>query len=437
MIDDFEEIPGSDEAASRAEKLFQARDVALDALRAALDAPDDIAALKTALDAVSPDVLPTPESDALTRAAESLEAYQAGEIAELTGLRRAFANARRALEARSATPAPSIRPLRDALNDPMPTPILSATGQPGAVLSAGEICVLTGQGGVGKSLLNASLALAFASNASAARRPLPGGIFDGWGGGVVIAAYEDRASILARRLASLTEIWREEASKNIWDESKTFDANPHLAALKGYDPDDIDQGFERLHVADMDGSPLFGPPDGGSYNARPIRLRGWRPLFEGIRRAAEQCGNIRLVIIDPALSAYVGESNAAVPPIREFYGALRRECEELGAGVLLVTHSTKAARKQVDPYDPGMVSGSGAWTDASRGVMTLTRDGDTETLAISKANWGASYIQMPLTRVWAPPTSNGHAAPIGFKAGAPSWTGRSETKNNDAAGYFA
>ena len=51
----------------------------------------------------------------------------------------------------------------------------------------------------------------------------------------------------------------------------------------------------------------------------------------------------RLVVIDPALSAFVGQSNDAAP-VREFLTALAVEAAKPNAGVLLIAHSNKTAR---------------------------------------------------------------------------------------------
>ena len=61
-------------------------------------------------------------------------------------------------------------------------------------------------------------------------------------------------------------------------------------------------------------------------NARPTTLRGWTALW---REAAE--AGARVIILDPALAAYVGEPNAPAP-VREFLAAITREAEQIGAG---------------------------------------------------------------------------------------------------------
>jgi len=82
------------------------------------------------------------------------------------------------------------------------------------------------------------------------------------------------------------------------------------------------------------------------------------------------------VVVDPVLAAFNGD-DTRVSAVRSFLDAVRQEAEPLGAGVLMIAHTTKAARKtQDDGSDPGAVSGSAAWTDAARAALLLSREGD-------------------------------------------------------------
>lgn len=86
-----------------------------------------------------------------------------------------------------------------------PKPILGCAQMGGAVLSAGEICVLSAAGGAGKSTLAASIALSVAAADENAQEPmeLEGGLFHGFGGPVVYATYEDPPSVMKWRLRKL------------------------------------------------------------------------------------------------------------------------------------------------------------------------------------------------------------------------------------------
>ena len=264
-------------------------------------------------------------------------------------------------QARRATPATEIVGNR-------PTRLLSLADHGGALLSVGGVLVLAGEGGVAKTPLAQSVALGVAAQ-SLPFGALHGGLFDGVGGPVLIASYEDCPAVTADRLRKLADTW----------------------------PADATSALDRVHVLEMSGRPLFGPAarsdgDAGFYNARPEPLAGWDDLWNEAGRILA-----RLIVVDPALSAFVGQSNDAAP-VREFLTALAGEAADHGAGVLLIAQSNKAARAErkteYDPFDPGHVGGSGHWTDTARGAMSLTydrREGaapGARILAVSKANYG-------------------------------------------------
>ena len=139
-----------------------------------------------------------------------------------------------------------------------------------------------------------------------------------------------------------------------------------------------------------------------------------------------------LIIIDPAMCAYVGEANNPAA-VSEFLLMLRELARECGCGVILVTHSTKAARgngrKAANPTDPGQVAGSGSWTDRARCAMTLTNGPEgVPMLAVSKANYGPQKIWIPLT-----PTLDQERVPIGFDASSAAWTDIPEPEESGGA----
>jgi len=258
--------------------------------------------------------------------------------------------------ARQATPL-------TAVDTERPQAVLAAKGHSGAVLAAGQICLLSGEGGIAKSALSLSVAIGIAALPDGELGEIAG-LFKGRGGPVLMATFEDPQAETA---------WR----------SRCLAGHLSLTA-----PD-----LERVHVLDLAGRPLFGPTGNRpSYNERPGKLPGWFDLWREARRIRP-----RLVVVDPALCAYVGEANAAAP-VREFLQSVAVEAARLDCGVLLVAHSRKDARSRnqnPDPFDPGQVSGSTAWSDGVRGVLTMTwgeKKGE-RVLAVSKANYGPSRIQ--------------------------------------------
>ena len=258
----------------------------------------------------------------------------------------------------------------------LPKAMLTCTNRSGAVLSEGQICLLSAEGGIGKTALAVSIALAVAmADGIGEKQQLHGQVFDGYGGHVLYATYEDPLPILARMLRVLI---------TTWDSGN----EPRHAEV-----------LDKISLLDLSGWPLFGPDAdrGGSYNSRPGPLPGWTALW---REAAD--AGARLIVLDPALAAYVGEANAPAP-VREFLSAIAQEAGRIGAAVLLLAHSTKAARNmQAEAFDPGVVAGSGAWADGVRGVLTMGWN-DKETgqrvLRVPKANWGPSRISIGLNAI--------------------------------------
>ena len=190
------------------------------------------------------------------------------------------------------------------------------------------------------------------------------------GGPVVLATYEDALPVIRDRALRMVE-------------------RDHLA-----------DGLDRLHLLDLAGWPLYGPPEGFGYSAPPTAADGWAPLWSAV-----EATGARLVIVDPALAAFTGESNAA-GPVRSFIGALAGEAAKRRAAVLLIAHSSKGARgPDARPYDPGQIGGSSHWTDGARGALSLSRTADApdrHRLAIVKANYGPSLVSVTMTATRTP-----------------------------------
>lgn len=251
------------------------------------------------------------------------------------------------------------------IDNAKPPALISATEQQGPLLSAGMVGILAGAGGTGKSKLATQLALSFARAEDGQEAKSIDGLWQVVGGPVLFASYEDSPAYSHSRL---------------------------LAQITAHEIE-ADHALKRIHNLDLSaGWPLYGPPEGGTYAQRPGPLPGFALLQEAVEEIKP-----RLVIIDPALYAFVGEANAA-GPVREFVGALASLAHKLAAAVLVLAHSTKGTRsnrQDDDPFDAGQISGSAAWHDAARAVLVLTREKDDPPLwrlAIAKANHGPSFI---------------------------------------------
>ena len=128
---------------------------------------------------------------------------------------------------------------------------------------------------------------------------------------------------------------------------------------------EIGAAFENLSgliVADKQA--LWTADSGASRQAE-----WWNDLWQYVRGVCA-----RLVIVDPASAALADADVSQTGPVRKFLRALMHEARQAECGVLVVSHSTKAARNALrrgDDPGAGVVAGSAAWYDGARGVLSL------------------------------------------------------------------
>ena len=236
--------------------------------------------------------------------------------------------------------------------------VLQPSGVPlgGTLLEAGSILVVSGAGGAGKSALVRDVAVSAAtapnSRDTETMTHACGSCLEVRASPVLMLTWEDR---VAR-----TDWYASQLVRERW--GSKGDEETRDAALARLDE-------KRLRVMDLAGLSLFGPPH-GARSPRPERLEpAWTAVWDAVD--AMRAG---LVVIDPALEAFIGESNAP-GPVREFLGALGAEAKCREIGIVLVTHSNKDSRRAGgDVFDPGLVGGSGHWHDAVRAVAALDWD---------------------------------------------------------------
>ena len=230
--------------------------------------------------------------------------------------------------------------------DSLPPETIFGDGLGGCLLPAGEVAVLAGLSGAGKSTWTLGAAVAAAGAAD-------GCIVELWpdgptvrGGPVVCVGYEDAAPWLRQRATGAAGC-RDDA---------TGDGRHSRAVADS----------ARLSVAVLD-TPLFAPP-AADPRGLPTPTGTWVALWNRVRERGA-----RLVVIDPAaLALDTGLMGFAPGPVSRFYRALRHEAGASGAGVLLVCHVPKAARnKPADDVDAGDVAGSAAWVDRARSALTV------------------------------------------------------------------
>ena len=257
-----------------------------------------------------------------------------------------------ALDANTLDMAPRLGPLAEAKETPEPEPVIwrDAPGKGGAVLSRGEVALFSGEGGLGKSYLTLALAVAGALAADLGQLDGPTCGLRVAAGPAVMLSYEDAPPRLYGRLRRMEQ-----------------------TATAG-----------AVHIVNYP-APLWEVDRSG-----PSRRSGW---WADLWRYVGDVG-ARLVVIDPASSALGGVSAGEGGPVRAFLRGLTLEADRTDCGVLVVTHSTKAARNAIrvgDDPGAGIVAGSAAWYDAARGVLTLTacrENPGARILECVKANYG-------------------------------------------------
>ena len=280
-----------------------------------------------------------------------------------------------------------IRPAGDWWEMSPPKPIIWRARKPNgkgdavdAVLSVGEVALLSGAGGLGKSTITRLVALAGATAA--------GKYGDACGlqvaaGPVVLVSYEDNPIRIAQHLKRLNP----ERPKHllIWpDPTPLWDSNRRRT----------------------DGC---------------CRCKEWSRFWATVKEK-----RVQLVVIDPANVAFSGASPNDGGPVREFLFDLSSEANKAECGVLIVTHDTKAARNAAEAgEDPGAgaVAGAAAWSDGARGVMTLTRVSKStdRIIRVTKANYGPSGWSIRLKEQFRDGLFSGYAlgesiAPEGLKS---------------------
>ena len=279
-----------------------------------------------------------------------VDAFRTAKEGEREGARINLAGAIQAERSKRVAVPADIEAWEDA---PEPAPIIGRaaadpmgeTALADPVLRVGEVCLLSARGGSGKSYLSLGLAAAAAKAWQSNQRFGETCGLAIRSGPTVIVSLEDGPETIYHRLIAIAG-----------------------EVGEGGKPKPLPKGV----YVPPESEPLFeaAPADSAaSGKARPTSY--FTALWAAIGRMNPKPS---LVIIDPASVALADVSVSESGPVRAFIASLMAESRKLGAGVLVIAHSTKADRdsRASGQYDgAGVVAGSAAWFDAARGCLVL------------------------------------------------------------------
>ena len=223
------------------------------------------------------------------------------------------------------------------------------------VLRAGEVALLTGAGGVGKSHLAMALAAAATNTSDVVGRACGLCVATcGQGGKVLYMSYEETLADMRLSVETLSTAWTSI---------------------------DQEEALGRIHALD-DPSEIWELDKDG----RGMEGQYWRDFWGLVEEFS-----YNLIVIDNVEACLASMDIYQSGPVRAFVRALQREARRLQCGVLFIAHPTKEATKAIRQGEitPGIVAGSGAFWHASRCVMALWEtDANSAILEIVKNNHG-------------------------------------------------
>lgn len=195
----------------------------------------------------------------------------------------------------------------------------------------GQVSMLAGHGGVGKSLLALMLAVAVALGLDFLGRRVERVR-------VLFFSAEDGAAVIRRRVAAICRAW-------------------------GIDPAALDGWLFIIDASEIDAA-LFA-----ERRAAGMRTGGVTPTYDALAAYVERTG-VRLAIVDNASDAFDADEIARAL-VRAFMRALRRLVVAVDGAVLLLAHVDKNTSRAGKFAGSESYSGSTAWHNSARSRLFL------------------------------------------------------------------
>lgn len=255
--------------------------------------------------------------------------------------------------------------------DELPDPIIwraDDTNLP--VLRQGQVCLLTGRPGIGKSRLSLALAVAGCLQSDIAGKA--NGLF-----------------VSAAKAGSVMYLSFEETPAEV----KTY-----LRAISRANRYEPDEALDRVHV--FDELPRLWEPD---REGRGLQGNHWLDFWKNC-----EVNNRKLVILDNAEAMLAAFETNTPGAVRDFINAVVKETRRLNIGLILICHPSKTGAEELKRgiVGPGAVSGSAAFLAAARSALALWRkDSEYHVLELFKCNsgpsgWGVLLRKLDTGPVW-------------------------------------
>lgn len=269
-------------------------------------------------------------------------------------------------EVEQPAPAVVLKTMHDLKDVPLPDPVIRRAGDDmGSVVAEGEVGVISGQGGIGKSTIALSLAVASAEAWEADRTEGDACGLTVKAGPVIVAGFEDSLPRLYNRARWYT-----------------------------------DADLSTLHFWERPQPLLCG--DGRTSDGL-VESPAWDAFWSAVETASA-----KLIVLDPASELLADASHNSEMAVRTLLRGMVERAAGLGCAVLLIAHDNKSARAAVAKgQDPGAgaIAGASGWYDRVRSALYVLRPSVDDTRLLvrcTKSNYGPNGWGVVLDERWSP-----------------------------------
>ena len=297
-------------------------------------------------------------------------------------------------------------PFKMPTTEPDSPPSILRHGDVDAGPYRGSAGILAGAGAVGKSWAALDLAVMVAAGATKDGATKWLGFEVVASGRVVYVAAEDPAEVLGGRLYRLATKLDEEQRARLKDRLHVValaDADPELLRVwriaRQMNPDEARAAGVAVSWKDEGGEPVpLRSPSVAETKTIPSEFL--KTMAEDLKTAKEADKGVALVVLDP-LSRLGGSDaetdNAVAARLMRALGGLAADA---GAAVIVVHHTTKAARKPGEKPTGTGIRGASALSDGARWTAEMIGDeeGSGVTLSVSKTSYGRGVAPVRLVR---------------------------------------